>query len=145
MNDGFVYTWSDIARHLGAQPYGAVLRVEKYQVQHPRDAGMKPSMGLPLGQRGDWRFPAPGCGGLHVRDFLDCYTAHLDRVNPVCDPVGHVVSDTPQIAGGLALGALLGLALGKSKEAALVGALFGGILGLATASSQAEPGLKRRS
>jgi hypothetical protein len=95
-------------------------------------------MGLPTGQLADWRFVSPGCDGLHVREFGDFYSAHVDRVNPTCDPIGHIVSDTPQIAGGLALGALAGFAFGKSKEAALVGAMFGGLIGLAAAASQAE-------
>lgn len=145
MNAGYIYTWQAIATQLAAHPWGTTLRIEKHRVQHPRDAGMKPSTGLPVGQRQDWRVSYPVCGGLHVRDFGDHYSAHLDRVNPNCDPIGHVVSDTPQIAGGLALGALLGLALGKSKEAALVGAMFGGLIGLASASSVAEPGIKKPS
>jgi hypothetical protein len=138
MNASNFYTWQAIAMQLATHPWGTTLRIEKYRVQHPRDAGMKPSTGLPVGQRQDWRVSYPTCGGLHVRDFGDYYSAHLDRVNPNCDPIGHVVSDTPQIAGGVALGALLGLALGKSKEAALVGALFGGLLGVASATSQVE-------
>ena len=140
MNAGYIYTWQAIAMQLIRHPWGTTLRIEKHHVEHPRDAGMKPSTGLPVGQRQDWRVTYPTCGGLHVRDFGDYYSAHLDRVNPNCDPIGHVVSDTPQIAGGVALGALVGLAFGKSKEAALVGALFGGLIGIASAASQAEPG-----
>src|SRR5258706_7508223 len=109
MISGYVFTWSGIASYLSTQPHGAVARIEKHQVQHPRDAGMKPSLGLPVGQSTDWRYKYPTCAGLHVRDFGSFYSAHLDRVNPTCDPVGHLVSDTPQIAGGLAFGALLGL------------------------------------
>jgi hypothetical protein len=135
-----VATWASIARQLANQPFGTVIRVERHRVQHTRDAGLQPSMGLPVGQSSDWRFAYPHCGALHVRDFGCHYSAHLDRVNPECDPIGHVVSDTPQIAGGVALGALLGLAFGRSKEAALVGAMFGGLLGVASATSQAEPG-----
>lgn len=143
MNGAYIYTWSAIAKYLAAQPHGTIVRVEKHHAQHPRDAGMKPSMGLPVGQNSDWRQAYPKCGGLHVRDFGPFYSAHLDRVNPKCDPVGHVMSDTPQIVSGAALGALAGLALGKSKEAALVGALFGGLLGLTAAASVAEPRLRK--
>ena len=142
---GYVFTWSGIASYLAGQPQSAILRVEKHQVQHPRDAGMRPSVGLTVGQSTDWRYKYPSCSGLHVRDFGTFYSAHLDRANPECDLLGHIVSDTPQIAGGLALGALLGLALGKSKEAALVGAMFGGLIGLATTSSAAEAGMKKPS
>ena len=65
-----------------------------------------------------------------MRDYGAHYVAHLDRANPVCDPVGHAVHDTPQLAGGAALGALVGLLIGRSKEALLAGAAVGAVLGL---------------
>lgn len=136
-------TWYDVARFLEHQPRGSVLRLEKYQVQHPADAGMAASIGLPLGQSADWRSSAPECAGLHVRDFETYYSAHLDVVNPRCDLPGHITADTPQVAGGLAFGALLGAAFGKSKEATLVGAMLGGLLGLAAAVSAADTSEKK--
>src|SRR4051812_36024576 len=97
-------TWAQVALHLKSQPPRSLLRLEKYAVQHPRDGGLHPSIGLPVGQQADYRLGYPNCGGLHVRDYGTHYVAHLDRVNPACDPVGHVFQDTPQLAGTAALG-----------------------------------------
>jgi hypothetical protein len=78
----------------------------------------------------------PGCGnGLHVREYGDRYTAHLDLVNPNCDLASHIAADAPIVAGGVALGALIGVALGESPGAMLVGALLGGALGAAVTSA----------
>lgn len=136
-------SWHAVAQFLAQQPPRSVLRLEKYQIGHPSDAGMTLSLGLPLGQASDWRFCSPQCGGLHVRDFGAYYAAHLDQINPRCDTVAHVATDTPQLAGGLALGALVGAAFGKSKEATLVGAMVGGLLGLAATVSAADKAEKR--
>lgn len=125
-----IYTWHEVARHLATLTPGTVLAFDKARIQHPRDGGLTPSLGLPVGQRGDWRYSYPSCGGLHVRDFGRSYSAHLDRVNPNCNPVDHVMQDTPQISGGAALGALIGLMLGRSKESALIGAAIGAIVGM---------------
>jgi len=96
---------------------------------------MKSSMGLPVGQIADWRFPHPICHGLHVREYESYYTAHIDRANPNCDPVGHMNLDAPAVGGGAALGALVGLALGESAGAMFVGALIGGALGAAVSAT----------
>jgi hypothetical protein len=124
-------SWLEVARYLSAQPNHTCINVRKMQVEHPQGAGMRRSLGLPVGQYADWRLPYPNCHGLHVREYADRYTAHIDRVNPNCDLGQHVVSDTPALAGGAALGAIVGLALGESPAAMLVGALFGGAVGAA--------------
>lgn len=127
-------TWADVGRYLRQPASPSVASVAKHAVEHPCDAGMVRSLGVPLGQVADWRMPSPHCGGLHVREFVDRYTAHLDQVNPNCDLPGHVAADAPAIGGGVAVGALLGLALGESAGAMLVGALLGGLLGTAVAA-----------
>lgn len=134
-----VMTWRQVAQQLSTQAAHACMRIPKWQVQHPRAAGMARSLGLPVGQFGDWRMPYPNCHGLHVREFTDHYTAHIDRVNPNCDVAGHVNADAPAVGGGAALGALIGLILGESAGAMVVGALIGGALGAsATASTEAK-------
>ncbi len=127
-------TWSDVLAYLRQQPSHACAGVRKWEVEHPQAAGLRRSLGLPVGQLADWRML--GCGhGLHVREYADRYTAHIDHVNPNCDLPGHVVSDAPKVAGGAALGALLGLALGESPRAMMLGALIGGALGASAAAS----------
>src|SRR5262249_33627308 len=102
----------------------------------PTAAGMHTSLGLPVGQFADWRYPAPGCDALHVREYVHGYTAHLDRVNPNCDLPGHLAQDAPAIGGGGAVGAVVGLIVGESPGAMLVGALLGGALGASAAAAQ---------
>jgi hypothetical protein len=97
---------------------------------------MTRSLGLPVGQLADWRMPHPNCHGLHVREYAGYYTAHVDQVNPRCDLPGHLAADAPLVGGAAALGALVGLALGESTQAMLVGAVIGGAVGVLAASAQ---------
>lgn len=142
-------SWTNVTRYLQQTDAPKVVTMAKHDVEHPCDAGMVRSLGVPLGQLADWRMPAPHCGGLHVREFVDRYTAHVDQVNPVCDLPGHMASDAPTIGGGVAIGALVGLALGESAGAMLVGALIGGLVGTAVAASAESAaqtsGVKRRT
>lgn len=129
-----VLTWSHVVAYLRRQPAHACVGVLKWQVEHPQAGGLRRSVGLPVGQFADWRMP--GCGnGLHVREYGDRYTAHLDLVNPNCDFPSHIAADAPIVAGGAAVGALIGLALGESPGAMLVGALLGGALGASVMST----------
>jgi hypothetical protein len=65
-----------------------------------------------------------------VKDFATHYEVHLDAVHPSVNLHEHLRVDAPgtYIAGGAALGALLGSALGKSKESTFVGAAVGGLV-----------------
>jgi hypothetical protein len=132
------YRWRDLLPWIKQHAAGTVLRLEKWQVEHPRDGGLRPSVGLPMGQQSDFRLRLADCSGLHVRDFGTHYEAHIDQVDPDCDPVDHLVKDAPDVAisGAAALGALLGTALGRSKEAALVGGLLGALVGAAAANQK---------
>jgi len=128
-----VMTWNEIVAHLRQQPARSCISLWKRQVEHPTAAGLRRSLGLPVAQVADWRMP--GCGhGLHVREYADRYTAHIDQVNPNCDLPGHVIADAPKVAGGAALGALLGLILGESAGAMAIGALLGGAIGAGAAA-----------
>ncbi len=131
-----VLTWNQVAAYLHTQPAHSCMNILKWQVEHPTAAGLRPSLGLPVGQMGDWRYSSGH--GLHVREYFDRYTVHVDSVNPNCDLPGHIVSDAPMIAAGVALGALIGLALGENAGAMMVGALIGGALGVAAASAAEE-------
>ncbi len=130
-----ILTWAQVASHLSGQPQHTFISLQKSQVEHPHGAGMRRSLGLPVGQIADWRVAHPNCHGLHVREYVDRYTAHLDHVNPNCDLPGHIASDVPIVAGTAALGALVGLALGESPGAMFLGALIGGAIGAAAAAS----------
>lgn len=40
-------------------------------------------------------------GNLHIREYDDHYTAHLDTIDPRKDPIGHLVVDAPEYLVGL--------------------------------------------
>src|SRR5262245_17938103 len=131
-----VMTWAQVASELRRHPLPACVRLGPWHVEHPQAAGMTRSVGLPVGQIADWRLPHPNCHGLHVREYVGYYTAHVDHINPRCDLAGHMTMDVPLVGGGAALGALVGLLVGESASAMFVGAIVGGALGAAAASAQ---------
>ena len=59
--------------------------------------------------------------------------AHIDRMDPRRDPLGHLKKDVrvPYTAMGAVSGACLGAAIGKSKKATATGALIGALAGIA--------------
>jgi hypothetical protein len=94
-----VFRWADVADRLAVEPDGTRFRCARHLAEHPRDAGLQPSIALPVGQRADFRL-----GDLHVQDFGTHYEARV---------VSH--------AECMPLGAALGLLVGRTREAALVG------------------------
>lgn len=135
-----VSAWSDVVLFLAKNSAGAVLRLPKGILPHPMTFGMTTSIGLPEGQRADYRRQMAGGTGFHVKDFGTHYEAHLDRVHPDVSLVEHLRVDAPGtfVAGGAALGALAGLALGGSKNGVLIGAALGGFLGAIAIDNQAQ-------
>lgn len=54
-------------------------------------------------------------GNLHIREYNDKYTVHMDKVDPRKDPLGHLVHDAPEVLVGIAA-AGLGLKICSSKR-----------------------------
>lgn len=135
-----VSAWADVIMFLAKNPVGSVLRLPKGILPHPKTFGMTTSVGLPEGQRADYRKQLARGAGFHVKDFGTHYEAHLDRVHPDVNLVEHLRVDAPGtfVAGGAALGALAGLALGGSKDDVLVGAALGGLLSAIAIENQAQ-------
>ena len=52
-------------------------------------------MGEAAGQFADYRLPLDDGREVHVREFDSVYTAHLDQVSAVRNPIGHLISDAP--------------------------------------------------
>ncbi len=135
-------TWAAVVEVLMRRPWRNPIRVAKSQLPHPRAVGMKPSVGMPLGQVADYRYALESNAGLHVRDFGHYWEAHLDEVHPDVDPVEHVRRDAPVafIAGAVALGAVAGGMLGKSWQSALAGAAIVGLAGIALSPAAKDKG-----
>jgi hypothetical protein len=51
-------------------------------------------------------------GNLHIREYKDKLTVHLDKVDPREDPLGHLIQDAQEVLIGLAGAALGGAAIG---------------------------------
>lgn len=41
-------------------------------------------------------------GNLHIREYKDKYLVHMDTVDPLSDPIGHLMFDAPEVLIGLA-------------------------------------------
>jgi hypothetical protein len=106
-------------------------------LQHPRDAGMLPAVGAPSGQRATYSVRLAEGDALYVYDYGTSYLAKL--VKAARAPLAAMettLRESPgsSVLGATAIGALLGLALGGSKESTLVGAIVGGMVGLSAVS-----------
>lgn len=105
--------------------------------------------GSKMGAKKQYRY-----GNLHIRDYGSHYTAHMDRVDPRKDPLGHLLADAPEYLVGAAAAAYVGRKVGgavyekrrkegkSAKEAsadAVIAGLFAGSsagkLALAAASA----------
>ena len=140
---GGLPSWSGILAVLDENPPGSVVRVPRHWLPHPLDEGATRSIGLPVGQRADYRWRLPDCSGLHAHDFGTHYEAHVDHVDPACDLVEHARQDAPElyVSGAACAGLLLGLVLGGNRSAALAGAGLGALVGLLTLPEpESDPG-----
>lgn len=130
--------WMDVRLMLEREPAGAWIRLARASIVHPSMEGAVRSRGWPRGQVADWRFPpTPVCRGLHVHEYADRWEAHLDRVHPDCDPLGHLQHDAPQIlvGGGALVGGLLGLLLaGRRGRGLAAGTTAGALVGITLVS-----------
>jgi len=48
-------------------------------------------------------------GNLHIREYDDHYTVHRDIIDPIRDPLGHILTDAPEYA----IGAMAAIIMGK--------------------------------
>lgn len=57
---------------------------------------------------------------LHIRDYGDYYTVHIDNIDPRKDPLGHLIIDAPEFLVGImsavSIGKLIDPVIGKSKR-----------------------------
>ena len=55
------------------------------------------SLGHKNGAKKQYRY-----GNLHIREYDDKFLVHMDTVDPRKNPLGHLVSDAPEVLVGLA-------------------------------------------
>jgi hypothetical protein len=83
-------------------------------------------------------------GSLPIRDYDTHYTVHMDRVDPLSNPLGHLLVDAPEYLAGATAAFIVGRRLGttvynmrkkegKSTKDAVIDAILAGyIAGSAT-------------
>lgn len=90
-------------------------------------------LGDPEGARKQYRY-----GNLHIREYDDKYTLHVDRFDPRQEPIKHLLFDAPEVLIGAALGIYAGYKVGSSvasnnsKAGILLGALVAAASGYAS-------------
>lgn len=65
---------------------------------------------------------------LHIREYDDRYTIHVDKVDPRKDPLGHLIHDAPEVLVGIASALGLGLKLRKHGANSLAVSALSGYL-----------------
>jgi len=98
-------------------------------------AAQETDLGERKGAKKQYRY-----GNLHIREYDDKYVVHIDRVDPMKDPLGHLLKDSPETLLGIASGIYFGKKVGsevyskrngRSKSALLESLLFGALASVA--------------
>ncbi len=92
-------------------------------------------IGSKKGARKQFRY-----GNLHIREFEDYYTVHMDKADPAKDPLGHLLMDAPEYL----VASIVGLKVaqkaacrtyqGKNDSHAMIRGLSAGLRAGATAA-----------
>ena len=64
-------------------------------------------LGGKMGAKKQYRY-----GNLHIRDYDTHYTVHMDRVDPLRNPLGHLFVDAPEYLAGAAAAVIVGRSVG---------------------------------
>lgn len=99
------------------------------------DSAEETLLGDPEGSRKQYRY-----GNLHIREYDDRYTLHVDRFDPRQEPIKHLLFDAPEVLIGAAVGIYTGYKVGSSitsnnnnnKAGILLGALVAAASGYAS-------------
>ncbi|MDI1495973.1 MAG: putative membrane protein [Cenarchaeum symbiont of Oopsacas minuta] len=51
-------------------------------------------------------------GRLHIREYNDRFEAHVDKIDPKIDPLGHVVHDAPEVLAMIGSGVTTAIVTG---------------------------------
>ena len=84
-------------------------------------------------------------GNLHIREYDNDYTVHIDSINPLQNPLGHLLVDAPEYLASAAAAIIVGKQIGatvyskrkqegKSYKVATLDALIAGYIAGSSAS-----------
>lgn len=83
-------------------------------------------------------------GKLHIREYDNYYTVHSDKIDPLNDPLGHLIIDAPEYLVGLVSGISIYLTLKersitefgpKDASSPYLAGIFGAYAGYAVTKS----------
>jgi hypothetical protein len=97
-------------------PIHTEITVSKYALPSPLNAGFVMSVGEARGQVADYRLPLDDGREVHVREFQNDYTVHLDQVSAVRNPLGHLFTDAPHWIAVSLVGLLIVLLIFGGQE-----------------------------
>ena len=78
------------------------IEIPKQLRQFMLEGAEETKLGNKMGAKKQYRY-----GNLHIREYDDKYTVHMDKYDPRSDPIRHLVWDAPEVLIGLA-GAIIG-------------------------------------
>ncbi|MHB8361792.1 MAG: hypothetical protein ACYDAO_05695 [Thermoplasmataceae archaeon] len=124
-NDAYLIWNSIIEQTLSA---GRPLRFKKVmnngkEIPSPKETQptiLVKNLGEIKGQIADWRASLNNSpAGFHAVEFQDHYETHIDSVDPLKDPLGHLVKDSPGtlvgVIAAIAIGGLLAYVFTREK------------------------------
>ena len=100
-------SWFSVEFNVLQNPCHTDLRIDKWEVPHPTIVGFQRSTGEFQGQIADYRKSVSNGRSLHAREFHDHYLVHWDIVDPLKNPILHLLVDAPHLAviiGAIGLG-----------------------------------------
>ena len=78
------------------------IEVPKQLRQFMLEGARETNLGDKKGAKKQYRY-----GNLHIREYDNKYTVHMDKYDPRSDPIRHLVWDAPEVLVGL-VGAIVG-------------------------------------
>lgn len=119
--------WAHVYRSAGATGGTATISKASH-FPHPRDAGAQFTTSWPVGQLDDYALSfGGGLAPLLVREFVDRYEAFIGGVQ-LAGQLVRFVEENPRAAvmvGSALLGGVIGTALTRKREGAMLGAGIG--------------------
>lgn len=136
-----IQAWREVRARL-VQGGGSLMIPKAALFPHPRDAGARLTTTWAVGQIADYLLDLElGSAPLIVREFADYYEAFVSGVQLGQDVV-NLAETNPRAAGYLGsalLGAVVGTAIAKKGEGALIGAGVGFLLAAFVEAMNASP------